>query len=79
VKLAGQWFAPHYATPESWTCCAETALLNTPRPTAYSLDTITPGERFAVLEISGDHAWGYRERDSRVGYVAADALSRSPQ
>jgi hypothetical protein len=79
VKLAGQWFAPHYATPESWTCGAETALLSAPRTTAHSIGSIRPGERFAVLEISGDHAWGYRERDSRVGYVDASALSRSPQ
>jgi hypothetical protein len=79
VKLAGQWFAPHYATPESLTCGAETALLSSPTPTAHPLGSIRPGERFAVLEISGDHAWGYRERDGRVGYVAADALSRPPQ
>lgn len=33
-----------------------------------------PGERFAVVEQSGDWAWGYCEHDRYVGYVRAGAL-----
>jgi len=76
--LAGRWFAPHYAVPESWSCVSATALLTAPSATAVGIGQLAPGEQFAVLEISGDYAWGYREQDSRVGYVAAGALSQGP-
>ena len=32
------------------------------------------GERFAVLDMSGGWAWGYRVAERRVGYVEASAL-----
>jgi len=35
---------------------------------------LLPGEGFAVLERSGDWAWGYSMHDGYVGYVPAQAL-----
>lgn len=48
-----------------------------PRQDSDSLGELAAQERFALLEISGDWAWGFRERDNRVGYVEAGALSRA--
>jgi hypothetical protein len=38
------------------------------------ISQLLPGERFAMLEQSGDWAWGYSEHDRYVGYVRAKAL-----
>jgi cell wall-associated NlpC family hydrolase len=39
------------------------------------ISQLLPGDDFAVLERSGDWAWGYSAHDGYVGYVRADALS----
>lgn len=77
VRLAGLWFAPHYATPDSWLCSNSTMLRAAPRQDSDSLGELAAQERFALLEISGDWAWGFRERDNRVGYVEVHALGRA--
>jgi hypothetical protein len=33
-----------------------------------------PGEEFALLDVTGCWAWGYRRSDHRVGYILADKL-----
>ncbi|WP_157123798.1 hypothetical protein [Allosphingosinicella indica] len=35
---------------------------------------LADGEEFAVLDVTGQWAWGYRRADHRVGYVAAAKL-----
>jgi hypothetical protein len=35
---------------------------------------LLPGEEFAVLDLSGSWAWGYRRADHHVGYVPERAL-----
>ena len=35
---------------------------------------LLPGEEFAVLDMEGGWAWGYRRLDHRVGYVPLDHL-----
>jgi hypothetical protein len=75
--LAGQWFAPHYAEPDSWICDQAAVLRAAPSPVSEALGDLGSGESFATLEISGDWAWGFRERDGRVGYVEAHALRRA--
>ncbi len=36
---------------------------------------LNPGDEFAVLDISGGWAWGYRRLNHHVGYVPADQLA----
>ncbi len=43
-------------------------------PDAEQVTGLAPGEEFAVLDISGGWAWGYRRADHRVGYVPIDEL-----
>ena len=35
---------------------------------------MAPAEEFALLDTSGDWAWGYRLSDHRVGYVRLSDL-----
>jgi len=74
VRLAGRWFAPHYAEPERWTTKQRVPLYETPIADGAVLAELAARETFSVLEISGDWAWGFREADRRVGYVRADGL-----
>jgi hypothetical protein len=43
-------------------------------PDAEAVAELKAGEEFAVLDISGGWAWGYRRADHRVGYVPLDNL-----
>ncbi|MCC7266802.1 MAG: C40 family peptidase [Caulobacteraceae bacterium] len=43
-------------------------------PASEQVDQLLAGERFEVLEIDGDLAWGQVGRDGYVGHVAADGL-----
>ena len=45
-----------------------------PDISAPAVSQLTFGEPFAVVDQSGDWAWGYGLHDRYVGYVAADAL-----
>lgn len=75
IRLAGRWFAPHYAEPERWSCGAlPLPVQETPAAGAKVIGQLEPGDPFAVLEISGDWAWGFREADRCVGYVSSTGL-----
>jgi hypothetical protein len=41
---------------------------------AEAVTELAPGDEFAVLDIAGGWAWGYRRADHKVGYVAVDEL-----
>jgi hypothetical protein len=73
IRLAGRWFAPHYAVPQSWTCETGTSLLAARE--GETLNELAAGERFAVLEVAGDWAWGFSETDGRVGYVRLSSIN----
>ncbi len=36
------------------------------------------GQQFALLDVDGDWAWGYRRKDHLAGYLAAAALESHP-
>lgn len=75
IALAGQLFAPHYARPMVQTVGSTPArLMATPDAGGEVSSVIQPGEEFAVLDLSGGWAWGYRRSDHCVGYVRADQL-----
>lgn len=33
------------------------------------------GDEFALLDVTGGWAWGYRRSDHKVGYLRAEALT----
>jgi hypothetical protein len=69
-------FAPHYARPLTRLCGPRPAPVRAaPNPDAEALAQLQPGDEFAVLDIAGDWAWGYRRIDHRVGYVATADLA----
>lgn len=75
VALADRVFAPHYARPLPHGCIATTV----PMRAAPSIDSVAVsqllrGEGFAVIDASGDWAWGYSMHDNYVGYVPVDAV-----
>jgi hypothetical protein len=74
ISLAGQLFAPHYARPVSRLCVAATAVRADPSEQAETLFELPAGEEFALLDVTGGWAWGYRRSDHRVGYLPAKAL-----
>jgi hypothetical protein len=73
IRLAGRWFAPHYAVAQTCTCTTDTCLLAAPNGDV--LGELAGGDRFAVLEVSGEWAWGYSETDGRVAYVRLAAIA----
>jgi hypothetical protein len=70
IALAGILFAPHYARPINRRCGPRpSAVRAEPCAEAEKVSPLDPGEEFAVLDIAGGWAWGYRRADHRVGYV----------
>ena len=41
---------------------------------AEVVSELNPGDEFAVLDITGGWAWGYRRANHHVGYVPAQHL-----
>ena len=74
MALAGQLFAPHYARPVSRHCRETANVHEAPSTTSPVLFEIKAGEEFALLDVTGCWAWGYRRSDHLVGYVKADVL-----
>ncbi|MFD1612032.1 C40 family peptidase [Sphingomonas tabacisoli] len=77
VTLAGRWFAPHYAEAETRSCGLAGADIYSSDVRGTRISQLLPGERFAVLEESGDWLWGYSEHDGYVGYVRTDTLGET--
>ena len=75
IALAGQLFAPHYARPLIRRCGPNPVpVLKSPSSDAETITDLAPGDEFAILEISGGWAWGYRRSNHNVGYVPVEAL-----
>jgi len=71
-------FAPHYARPLAHGCLAVTTPVRiAPSYDAVAVSELLRGECFAVVDASGDWAWGFTEHDGYVGYVALAALGET--
>ncbi len=71
-------FAPHYARPLEHGClAATTAVRAAPSHEAIAVSELLRGECFAVVDASGDWAWGFTAHDGYVGYVALDSLGET--
>lgn len=75
VALADRLFAPHYAKPVIRYGSAVSPLLAQPNVDAEVVGQIQPGEEFALLDVTGGWAWGYRTSDHLVGYLRDEDLS----
>jgi hypothetical protein len=76
IALAGQLFAPHYARPVIRRCGLQPAdAYCDPSDRRDALYRLAPGEEFALLDVTGRWAWGYRRADHQVGYVLAEQLA----
>ena len=63
-------FAPHYARPVTWRCGpAASQVRLSASADSETVSQLEPGDEFAVLDITGGWAWGYRRADHHVGYV----------
>lgn len=76
VRLAGQVFAPHYASALPMKVAIEVVLREGPERNSSVMGLLQPHETFEVLELAGEHAWGIALGHGLVGYVDSDALVR---
>jgi cell wall-associated NlpC family hydrolase len=75
VALADRVFAPHYALPLHHSCLVPAVPMRTaPSRDAAAVSELLRGEHFAVVDASGDWAWGYSLHDHYVGYVPIEVL-----
>ncbi|MFP5330543.1 MAG: SH3 domain-containing protein [Alphaproteobacteria bacterium] len=69
--------ASHYVEPLVLRLVARAELREAPSLDSPAIRQLEAGERFALLDDSTGWAWGYAGAERRVGYVPAEALSRS--
>ncbi|WP_240330827.1 C40 family peptidase [Sphingorhabdus sp. Alg239-R122] len=80
IKLAGKLFAPHYVVPQPRSCVIATATMHElPMGDARAVSQLVHGEIFAVLDISGEWAWGFGTHDDYLGYVRLSALGEETE
>ena len=73
VRLADRVFAPHYAA--AIPCIVARAVtLVAAREDGATVAELAAGDRFELLELSGDLAWGIAPAQGRVGYCDRTAL-----
>jgi hypothetical protein len=75
VAEAHAHFAPHYAEPAMTVTLAETSLFVDNDTASEVRASLPAGTAFALLDVTGDWAWGYVIDGHRVGYVRDADLS----
>lgn len=74
VRLAEHVFAPHYAAPLPCVATRVVRVQATRDHRSESVAELAIGDRFEVLELAGDNAWGIAPGLGLVGYVDRTAL-----
>lgn len=74
VRLADQVFAPHYAAPLPRRVVSAAPLRAERAADSAQLASLTVGDRFDLLDITGGSGWGVATASGLVGYVDATAL-----
>jgi cell wall-associated NlpC family hydrolase len=70
IALAGRFFAPHYVAPQIHRVTNGGAMLRKAGSSdAEAVSQLLPGEAFALLDTTGEWAWGYGVHDGYCGYV----------
>ena len=76
VDMAHRYFAPHYAAAVPRSCIVPaTPMRSAPEDDAPLVSELLFGEGFALLDVTGEWAWGYSIHDHCVAYVRAADLS----
>ena len=70
-------FAPHYAKPTACLILQDCNLLESSEAGAAIRAALTRGSAFALLDLTGNWAWGYAVDGHIVGYLPADAVEPS--
>jgi hypothetical protein len=78
IRLAEQVFAPHYAAPVSIVLDAPAALREGRDPATPVVASLAAGDRFEVLDILSDVAWGIAPDHRLVGWIARATLGGMP-
>jgi hypothetical protein len=76
VRLADQVFAPHYAVAVVRTLGTSSPLRLARDAGSETIATLATGERFELLDVIGDTAWGVAPAHGLVGYLPTAALVR---
>lgn len=74
VALAGRVIASHYAEPLGQTIALPTELKCAPTADSPTIELLSVGDSFDLLDDSLAWSWGYAGQDRRVGYVLSSAL-----
>ena len=74
VALADRLFAAHFASPIIRFCSVPFTAIRS-RPDGEQTSELLHYEGFAILDVTGEWAWGWSEHDHYVGYVASNALT----
>ncbi len=75
VAEAETHFAPHYAEPVTVVATTATGIFASRDGGEETLGQLEAGAQFALLDVTGEWAWGYRIADHLVGYVRDADLS----
>jgi hypothetical protein len=75
VRLADRVFAPHYAKALSRGVVRNADLRAGRGDGTAAIATLSPGDAFELLDVTGGIAWGIAPAQGLVGYVDADALT----
>lgn len=78
VRLAEQVFAPHYAAPVALTLDAGGPLREGRDADTAVVAALAAGDRFEVLDIVADCAWGVAPDRGLVGWIARGMLGGLP-
>lgn len=68
-------FAPHYASPVVWQAVRASCVRTADSIDAEVRAELAVGDEFALLDITGDWAWGYTLDGHVVGYLCAADLT----
>jgi hypothetical protein len=79
IAVAGHHFAPHYAAPVDRRVVRAVPLRGGSASDAEVIAELAVGDPFALLDVTGGVAWGYRIADHLVGYCPADALGAAAE
>lgn len=76
---ADHHFAPHYAVPANWTFTRDSMVRAAANGDATVNVCAAAGDGFALLDLTGDWAWGYKVDGHVVGYVPAEDVAPRPE
>jgi hypothetical protein len=78
IAVADRVFAQHYAEPMAIVALEQAVIYAQPRLDSAEVGHLAVGDRFDILDIGKDWAWGRTVAPGGIGYVAVSALDLAP-